>query len=487
METLSRPGSRAKWRPELSIEQGRLIVWTLALIFLGIFGVSMLLEFWRFSVHAFDFAIFDQGLWLLSEGEEPFVTVRGLHLFGDHSSYIMLLLAPVYVVLPYPEVLLVFTVAVIAVGGPLVYSLGRELGASQALSTVAASVYLLHPATSWNAFDNFHPEVLTIPLVIGGFLLIQRDRAWWGLALLGVALLAKEDVALLLIPLGLYLAVATARRWVGFALAGASLVALVANLWFLLPHFSPSGELLYADRYAPFGEGLIGLAFGLVTSPGLLLETVLEPSKLGYLAAMFLPVAPLALLAPRMLLVSVPPIMANVLSTFPYQTEIRWHYTTYTLIVLGLAVAIGAAKLTEKSDDIRKLAIGSLGLAVAFHVALAPNPIFQPEHWDSAHPDHEVMSEAASLIPNGAVVAASDTFVAHLAHRRGIYLFPNPWLDHNYGTPEDQPPSPDVVEWVIVRADAGEPDRSLIDELRESGDFRVAFDRAPALVLTRSP
>ena len=486
MQTLLHSGSQVRGRPDFSIEQGRLIVWTLALVFLGVFGVSMLMEFWRFRIHAFDFAIFDQGLWLLSEGHEPFVTVRGLHLFGDHSSYIMLLLAPVYVVLSFPEVLLVLTVAVLAVGGPLVYSLARELGASQTHSAIAASIYLLHPATSWNAVDNFHPEVLTIPLVIAGFLLIRRDRSWWGLGLMGVALLAKEDVALLLLPLGLYLAFVGAKRWVGFSLAGASLVALVVNLWFLLPHFSPTGELLYSDRYAPFGEGLIGLAFGLITSPNLLLETALEPGKLGYLAAMFLPAAPLAFLAPRILLVSVPPVMANVLSTFPYQTEIRWHYTTYTLIVIGLAVGIGAGKLAEGGEKISKLAIGSLLLAVAFHVALAPNPIFQPEYWGSSHPDQEVMAEAASLIPDESVVAASDTFVPHLAHRREIYLFPNPWQEHNYGAPEDEPPSPDVVEWVIVRTDAGEPDRTVIDELMRSGEFEVAFDRAPALVLTRS-
>lgn len=466
------------------LESGGLVVWITAGLFLALFGFHMVREYWWFRIHSFDFGIFDQGLWLLSRGLEPFVTVRGLHLFADHSSYIMALLAPFYRLFTSQELLLVFTVAVLAAGGPLVYSLARKLGASQLPALAAGLIYLLHPATSWNAVDNFHPEVLAIPLVIGGFLLIHREREGWGLGLLGLALLAKEDVPLLLIPLGLYLAFVLGRRALGLSVAGVSVVVLVLHLTVLLPFFSTTGELLYAGRYAPFGEGIGGLLVGLVTRPVLLLETAFEPSKLGYVAAMLLP-APLAFLAPRMLVVSVPAFLANMLSTFPYQTEIRWHYTTYILTVVALASAVGAARLSERTDQVNKAAVGSLVIAVVFHVALAPNPVFHPERWGSPHPDHETMQRAVSLIPDGAVVSAFDSFVPHLTHRREIYEFPNPWQDHNYGTPETFPPSPDRVEWVVVRTDTSPSNVELIDELRESDEFDVVYENSPALVLSR--
>ena len=54
--------------------------------FFGVFGYLMVTQYRRFSINAFGLAIFDQGLWLLSHLKEPFVTVRGLHLFADHSS-----------------------------------------------------------------------------------------------------------------------------------------------------------------------------------------------------------------------------------------------------------------------------------------------------------------------------------------------------------------------------------------------------------------
>jgi len=45
---------------------------------------------------AFDFGLYDQGIWLLSRGHAPFVTLMGRNLFGDHSSFILVLLVPLY-------------------------------------------------------------------------------------------------------------------------------------------------------------------------------------------------------------------------------------------------------------------------------------------------------------------------------------------------------------------------------------------------------
>ena len=86
------------------------------MLFAVVLGIRMITEYRRFAINAFDLGIFDQGLWLLSRFETPFSTVRGLLLFGDHSSHILLPLAPLYWVLPDAEGLLVLAVVVIAVG-----------------------------------------------------------------------------------------------------------------------------------------------------------------------------------------------------------------------------------------------------------------------------------------------------------------------------------------------------------------------------------
>ncbi len=65
---------------------------------------------------AYDFGLYEQGVWLLSRFESPFVTLMGRNLFGDHSSFILLFLVPFYWFDPPTSFLLVVQSVVIALG-----------------------------------------------------------------------------------------------------------------------------------------------------------------------------------------------------------------------------------------------------------------------------------------------------------------------------------------------------------------------------------
>src|SRR5947199_2031923 len=60
-----------------------------------------------YGTSAFDIGLYDQGLWLLSHFKAPFVTLMGRNLFGDHTSFTLLLLVPLYWIHPDPSTLLV--------------------------------------------------------------------------------------------------------------------------------------------------------------------------------------------------------------------------------------------------------------------------------------------------------------------------------------------------------------------------------------------
>ena len=49
---------------------------------------------------SYDSALYDQGMWLLSQFKAPFSTLMGRNMFGDHASFILLLLVPFYWVAP---------------------------------------------------------------------------------------------------------------------------------------------------------------------------------------------------------------------------------------------------------------------------------------------------------------------------------------------------------------------------------------------------
>ena len=56
-----------------------------------------------YGTPGYDMGIFDQGVWLLSRFHAPFVTVMGRNLFGDHTSFILLLAVPLYWAWPHAQ------------------------------------------------------------------------------------------------------------------------------------------------------------------------------------------------------------------------------------------------------------------------------------------------------------------------------------------------------------------------------------------------
>ncbi len=94
-------------------------------VYMVVFCSVVIDEHDRFWYGNFDLGIFDQGTWLLSRFN-PFLTVRGLHLFGDHAQYINILVAPVFWVWDDVKALLVAHTFAFALGMIPVYLIARE-------------------------------------------------------------------------------------------------------------------------------------------------------------------------------------------------------------------------------------------------------------------------------------------------------------------------------------------------------------------------
>ena len=107
---------------------------------------------------AYDFGLYDQGIWLLSQGKTPFVTLMGRNLFGDHTSFILLPLVPLMWVFSSTSLLFVVQTVVIASGAIPVYAFARKQLESDALGCMFSCTYLLYPTVSWTNVENFHPD-----------------------------------------------------------------------------------------------------------------------------------------------------------------------------------------------------------------------------------------------------------------------------------------------------------------------------------------
>jgi len=475
---------RARWwlRPRVAV-----LVATVA--FAEVFGWLAVGRLEKLGFGAFDLGIFDQGLWLLSRGETPFVTLRGLHLFGDHASWIMLLLVPLYWVWSDVRALVLLTVLALAAPAPLLYGIGRKEGLTEGSAAALAVAYLLHPVAAWNTWDNFHPEVLAVPLLVGAYRACLSGR--WGAAvgLLAGVLAVKEDAFLVVAPFALYMGWrwAASRRWAAFTVLLSVAVALL-NFGILLPHFSPTGGLIRSDRYPVFAGDWAGTA-----------DLLFRWSTPGYVVGLLLP-AVLAVREWPLVLAAVPVTVANLMTWQVYQRQINWHYSVYALALLSLAAVRGAVRLTEARP--LRLGVGRRGetparsvsvWAAVVLVAGGLGQIFGPwnvtqnfDPWGGTRPAPGILD----VIPAEAGVATHYSFATELAHRRHAYLLPFPHAAPDYWGAGGGPalPPPDVVGWVVLRpwAVGDSPAvEALAAELADPARWRLRVDTPDVAVYER--
>ncbi|MGH9122362.1 MAG: DUF2079 domain-containing protein, partial [Acidimicrobiales bacterium] len=356
----------------------------------------------------FDMGIFDQGVWLLSRFETPFVTVMGRNLFGDHTSFVLLLAVPLYWIYPAAQTLLVLQSCLLAAAAVPIYLVGvRRLG-NPWVATLLAAAYLLNPALQNGNLEQFHPECFG---VFGIALALYAAIEWKPKLLVAsvlLVLLVKEDTALLIVPLAVWIFFRRSKAWGGW-------IAVVAAAYMAFAYEVVIRTLLgtasfYANRI-PFG-GVGGLVHATVTKPGTVWNYLRAGGRPWYLWQMGFPFGLLFLIAPEVAFISLGTVGENVVSNFPYMHEIDFHYSLMVVPVLAMGTVWAVVRL-------RTLPWRALSGGVVFGCALwactlwglAPFSLSPYPHWSPKSPQVAQVNYAKEAIPPHAVVSAFYAFV----------------------------------------------------------------------------
>ncbi|HSL74850.1 MAG TPA: DUF2079 domain-containing protein [Ilumatobacteraceae bacterium] len=450
----------------------------------------------------YDSALYDQGMWLLSRFEAPFVTLMGRNLFGDHTSFALLVLVPLYWIAPGAWIMFTAQSAFIAAGAIPVFLYGRRRLGSEWLALVGSGAYLLHPAVGWTNLENFHPDSF-LGVFVGFAIYAALERKWRLYAVFVVlSLLVKEDVALVIVPLGVWVALRRDRRIGLLTILGAVAFAAVAMLVVMR---SLIGVPTRNGWRIPFG-GPWGVIDTALTNPTALLDHLRSDGRPWYLVQMTAPFAWLFARLPDVAAISGVVLFTNILSTFWYQYQVEFHYGLVAVpaLVIGTVYAIGAMRShdvriagVEVVVPARHLAVGVLAAASLVGAALwSPTPIGGSSSWygrpQSAYA--EAAREVFAEIPADAVVAAHYRLTPHLAHRSEIYQFPVPFRVVLYGADDSLEGTriddrAERVEYVMLPVDRDEQlqrDWAAIDDAFEEIErnrFWVLYRRDPAVAL----
>ena len=465
---------------------------------------AVLIWTWYFSVrslnihHAlgtatYDSALYDQGMWLVSQFDAPFVTLMGRNMFGDHTSFVLLLLVPLYWIAPGAWIMFTAQSAAIAAGAIPVFLYARRRLGSEWWALIAAGTYLLHPAVGWTNLENFHPDAF-LGVFVGFAIYAALERRWRMYAVFVVlSLLVKEDVSLVIVPLGIWVAIRRDRR-IGLLTVFGS-VAFMAVAMFVVMRSLIGVPTLNTWRI-PFG-GVRGLIDTTITNPTQLVEHLRSDGRPWYLVQMTAPFAWLFARLPDVALISALVMFTNILSTFWYQYQIDYHYSLIAVpaLAIGTVYAIGAlrdrvVRIRGRSLGVRTRPLALGGLAAA---TLLTAYLWSPMPWGRTamfygNTDNVYAATARELfelIPDDAVVSANYRLTPHLAYRHEIYQFPVPFRVLLYGPDASMEGQrladrSERVEFVMLPVQL---DESLVDDWRAVEDAFTVVARNEVWVL----
>ncbi|MGK7922819.1 MAG: DUF2079 domain-containing protein [Trichodesmium sp.] len=317
----------------------------------------------------FDLGIYDQVVYLISQGESPISSFLGYHHLGNHAAWSVYPLGLFYMIYPDVHWLLFLQAGCLALGSWPTWCLAKQAGLNQRLALAIAISYLLYPVIfNINLFD-FHPEVMALPAIFGAILAARLKRIFWFTVAIIWVLGCKAVLSLTVAFMGLWLLTFEKRKFCG-------LIALCLGIfWFIvvtqgiIPFFSGE-EVAGVGRYSYLGDSVFGIIINILLQPGAILGKILSWETFKYIFVLFLPVIWGVLLLvqknrevlPHLfcLIPIIPTVFLNVLSEVSFQRSLNYQYSlpAISFLFLGLISCLAAASTTE--DDINDSDLGWL-------------------------------------------------------------------------------------------------------------------------------
>jgi uncharacterized membrane protein len=301
-----------------------------------------------FESNAFELGIYDQVAYLIGAGKTPFSSFLEIHHMGNHAAWVMYPVGLLYKIYPDVHWLLLIQAISLALGALPTWSLARQAGLNNSISSAIALIYLFYPLVfNVNLFD-FHPEVIALPALLVAILAARLNKTWWFCAAILLVLSCKAVLSLTVAAMGFWLLFFEKKRNCG-------LIALFLGVgWFLvatqavIPYFNQGREHAGIGRYGYLGNSVLEIAANLILKPHLILGRLFSWDTLEYLVLLVFPV--IWWLSPKHLtpLISALPMLAmNILSDIPAQRDLIHQYSIPILPFLLVAVISTLVDITS--------------------------------------------------------------------------------------------------------------------------------------------
>ena len=398
----------------------------------------------RYGSNAFDLGIYDQSVWGYSRFHLLLdnTVLRTPNLLGNHFQPVLFALAPLEWIWADARTLLVTQAILLALGGIPIFLWGRQhLGTPAACAFQAA--YLVFWGVLGADIYDFHEVAIAAPaLSLALYALLER-RYRLLVAMLAVALLTKENLALTVAAFAVYLAVVQ-RAWrLGAALFAFAIAWFALLIKVVIP--ATSGAAYVHWFYGGLGSGPGSALKHLLLHPLDSARLFVTPrAKRIALFDLFASWAFLPLLSP-LLIVMLPTLAERFFSDKPAYWAQGFHYSLVISPMLAFAAMDTIRRGQERlpslppfTAPIAALAVLAAGLVFSFGRL---KPLDELRRYTSAEHAAQI-DRCLATIPGNASVAATSALVPHLSQRKRIWV-----LDHR-GIPQTEAYAIDTYTWL---------------------------------------
>ena len=393
---------------------------------------SSLRHFW-FHSSSWDLGIFDQAIYLISQGQKPFSTLLGFHILGDHGALVLYPLGFLYKYFSSTYFLFFIQSFALSVSIFPLYRLSKYLNLSKIATSASYIAFLLYPIVfNVNIFD-FHPEVIAFPIVLDLFISVKTNQmnSLWELYLkIFFILTCKITNSFLVFGLGIWMIIKGFSK-IGISIICFSFLWFISVAFFLIPQFGGQNASL-VRQLGKFGinPNLDFDIFSLVKIGNQLFLQIFNFSNLEYIFLLSLPVLYLFLSKRRLsfflnLIPFLPLLLLNLVSNSYPMKNLVHQYSLFFVPFIAVTIQESLSpRLTQgffnypKWFQIRAPYLIILWSVLTFLIFSRFSYFLGPFHNHFA--SSEARREAISLIKDSSAVLTTNDLVPHLSRRKYI-------------------------------------------------------------------
>lgn len=408
----------------------------------------------------YDLANMADTVWQTSQGH--FFKLTGdtglVSRFIIHTDLILVFLAPLYLLYPSPNLLLIVQALAVGISVVPIFLISKKVIKKDFLGVLIGAVFLLSPNTLWANMYDFHAVMLVIPLLFFGFyfLLIKKWLPFW--IVIGLSLLTKENVGLFVAMMGVLAFFKFKEKRVGIVLFVLGMGFSVAAVKVIMPFFNGSKQHWAWGMY-DFSHGIIPTVWHNLTNI----------DSLKYYRDLLAPYGFLPIIALPWLLPALPDLLINVTSGQGGMKSLVFHYQSLIIIALTIGLIYAFSYLVKHQKMMILAVVFLLYCSIHQNYFYSPLPT-TPAHWQLMFQvgDKEINFEKAlEKIPESATVASSSEVRPHVINHSLSYNLPGGALTADYVAMVSQNQlvgdyNPKLYETQLIKTLEGDPNYQTV-------------------------